>query len=78
MQKVFTLLFLLFCLSTATAQQLPFRSYTTWEGLLSNVCYFFFQDAQGYLWISTDGGLSRFDGRRFVNYEKAEGGKSIG
>lgn len=60
------------------AQQLPFRSYSTRDGLLSNVCYFFFQDKQGYLWTSTEAGLSRFDGRQFVNYEKAASGKSIG
>ena len=60
------------------AQQLPFRTYTTREGLLSNVCYFFFQDRDGYLWVSTESGLSRFDGRHFTNYEKTAAGKLLG
>ncbi len=60
------------------SQQLPFRNYTTRDGLMSNVCYFFFQDREGYLWTSTEAGLSRFDGKHFTNYDKAIDGKPIG
>lgn len=58
-------------------QQLLFRNYTTRDGLLSNVNYYFFQDSEGYLWISTESGLSRFDGKNFKNFEKTNDGQSI-
>ena len=31
------------------------------------------QDSKGYLWICTDVGVSRFDGKNFVNYGKEDG-----
>lgn len=31
------------------------------------------QDANGYLWIATNSGLSRFDGKSFVNYHEKNG-----
>ena len=32
-----------------------------------------YQDRQGYLWISTENGVFRYDGERFLNFEKNEG-----
>ena len=31
------------------------------------------QDDQGFLWVATDNGVSRFDGKRFVNYSTKNG-----
>lgn len=49
------------------------RNYTIDEGLPSNECYDVLQDKQGYIWISTDNGVSRFDGYKFENFGPKEG-----
>ncbi|MFN8349246.1 MAG: two-component regulator propeller domain-containing protein [Spirosomataceae bacterium] len=71
--------FVIFLLISALkAQQLPFRNYSLRDGLLSNTVYVFFQDRAGYLWAATDGGLSRFDGKHFTNYERTRDGIPLG
>lgn len=49
------------------------QHYTTADGLPSNYIYLATQDEDGYLWIATDNGLSRFDGRNFKNYYAKDG-----
>src|SRR5258708_9287152 len=49
------------------------RAYTVAEGLAHDHVSRIYRDSQDFLWICTDEGLSRFDGRRFVNYTIAEG-----
>jgi ligand-binding sensor domain-containing protein/signal transduction histidine kinase len=49
------------------AQTTPFTS-TIWrsqDGLPENIVQALLQDRQGYLWVGTTGGLTRFDGARF-------------
>lgn len=55
------------------AQQSPPVHYTTKEGLPSNVVYQSLEDNDGFLWLATDQGLARFDGRNFQVFAKAEG-----
>ncbi|MDQ3710686.1 MAG: histidine kinase [Acidobacteriota bacterium] len=55
------------------AQQLPFRLYTTADGLPSNETRKIYQDKRGYIWFATNEGLSRFDGYNFVNYDDRDG-----
>ena len=43
--------------------------------MASNVINTIMQDRQGYLWLGTNLGLTRFDGYRFVNFYHEEGGK---
>lgn len=50
-----------------------FDNYTTKDGLPSNSLYRVFQDCDGFIWIATDNGLSRFDGYTFVNFQTIEG-----
>ena len=57
------------CLS----QQYPFVHYTPREGLVNNRARFVFQDSKGKLYIATYGGLSVYDGSRFVNYTANNG-----
>ncbi|UGU16520.1 ATP-binding protein [Sinomicrobium kalidii] len=48
-----------------------FRWYTDSEGLPQNSIKDIFFDIHGYLWLSTESGLSRFDGRSFKNFNDA-------
>jgi len=65
---------LLFCLCISVAsQKLPFKHYTTADGLAHNNVDSIFQDKKGFLWFGTDEGLSRFDGYDFVNFHTADG-----
>ena len=54
----------------AHAQQLQAEvtHYSTDDGLCSNAVSDIIQDGNGYLWIATWNGLSRFDGFNFFNY----------
>jgi signal transduction histidine kinase/ligand-binding sensor domain-containing protein/DNA-binding response OmpR family regulator len=52
-----------------------FVPYTTEQGLISNSIRGLLEDREGYLWISTNNGISRFDpsNNRFTNYTKEDG-----
>ncbi|MDZ7291383.1 MAG: histidine kinase [candidate division KSB1 bacterium] len=50
------------------AQKLPFKNYSTKDGLVHNEARCIYQDSRGYLWIGTTEGISRFDGATFTNY----------
>lgn len=71
------LLGLLFCFpGWLSAQNNPhpaFRQYSTDNGLSSSEIYGILQDRQGYIWISSDNGISRFDGYGFRNYSVKDG-----
>jgi ligand-binding sensor domain-containing protein len=55
------------------AQTTFIKHYSTKEGLPSNNCYYTLQDRKGYIWISSDAGVSRFDGKVFENFSIDEG-----
>src|ERR1044071_2506268 len=64
----------LFGLATALhAEQLPIKTYTTAEGLVSNKISRIVRDRRGFLWFCTEDGLSRFDGYTFTNYTTQQG-----
>src|SRR5215471_8716701 len=72
---------LIFLLSVSTSY-LSFYSYsqdfkkeifTVKDGLPSSYILNVYQDDFGFLWVGTIGGLSRYDGREFINYGLAEG-----
>lgn len=50
----------------AFAQDLAYHTFSVKDGLPSNTVYELVQDRRGYLWIGTESGLFRYDGRRFV------------
>ena len=58
---------------SGSAQQFGFTQYTPKEGLAQSQVRCIAQDAEGYLWFGTLGGVSRFDGHTFVNYALQEG-----
>jgi len=63
--------------TTVGAQRLRIRAnnFTTRDGLASNVVNTAVQDGQGYIWLGTNHGLTRFDGHRFANFYVEEDGK---
>jgi len=48
-------------------------SYSTKEGLAGNMVHALRFDAKGILWIGTDKGVSRFDGKTFQNLTEKDG-----
>ncbi|MGG9960555.1 two-component regulator propeller domain-containing protein [Ferruginibacter sp. SUN106] len=45
-----------------------FTRYTTAQGLSDNIIQSITQDSRGFIWIGTNEGLSRFDGKNFKNF----------
>jgi ligand-binding sensor domain-containing protein/signal transduction histidine kinase len=62
------LITLLFSTGVATGERLPVKTYTTEDGLLRNLVRQILPDSNGYLWLVTPSGLSRFDGYEFKNF----------
>lgn len=56
----------------AHAQKIDFSFdyYSVEDGLSQSEVYCIFQDSRGLIWIGTQAGLNRFDGRNFISYEK--------
>ncbi|WP_456425625.1 two-component regulator propeller domain-containing protein [Rhodocaloribacter sp.] len=55
-------------------QRYQFEIYTIEDGLAQSQPVSIYQSRSGYLWIGTfGGGLSRFDGRTFVNFSMRDG-----
>ncbi len=50
-----------------------FQFLNSEDGLSQNHVFHIMQDAEGFMWFSTMGGLSRFDGFTFNNYYHKEG-----
>ena len=50
-----------------------FTQFTTDQGLANNNVVSVFEDKQGILWIGTNGGLSKYDGKTFQNFTKTDG-----
>jgi signal transduction histidine kinase/ligand-binding sensor domain-containing protein len=61
--------FLTFPVSANVVPSWFVRSWLSDDGLPDNTVVGVVQDAQGYLWVATQGGLARFDGVRFRDYE---------
>lgn len=58
--------------SLAHAEHLPVRIFTSADGLGSSFVNDLMRDSRNFLWFCTRGGLSRFDGARFVTYQLGE------
>lgn len=55
------------------AQTTYIEHFDVRDGLPSNTCFFSFQDSKGYIWVGTDAGVSRFDGKYFRNFSIDDG-----
>src|SRR5687767_1111193 len=67
LRGVFCILFLGIALH-AGAQFQRYRNYDVKDGLPSSEVYDVLQDSKGFLWFSTDLGVSRYDGYDFKNF----------
>jgi len=72
---IFRLFLLLLLITTVPCYgQSPYiQHFNIDNGLPSNSCNFTMQDSQGYIWIATDAGVSRFDGKLFKNFSMDDG-----
>lgn len=64
---LFTLTFLMSVLPSRLYAQFP-RLYSTQQGLIGTRINKVMIDSDDFIWVSTEKGLSRFDGQRFTNY----------
>jgi ligand-binding sensor domain-containing protein len=55
------------------AQEYSYTHYDITEGLAGSTVYALAQDKDGFLWASTETGVSRFDGTHFRNFTAADG-----
>ncbi len=55
--------------SFALKDEFEFRRISVTEGLSHNIIHGIFQDQRGFLWISTDGGVNRYDGHGFTIFQ---------
>lgn len=73
--KFITLFIILFFQITTSAysQELNLININTDMGLPSNECYRVAQDKKGYIWISTELGLVKYNSKEFVLFDKNKG-----
>lgn len=68
------LLFLAWILALpAVAQVYPFRHYGLIEGLPEENVNYIAEDHNSFIWIATQGGVCKFDGRKFYKYSTTQG-----
>lgn len=60
-------------LSTAKGQEPVFKHYNRINGLKSEYINHIFQDSKGFIWISSDKGLSRYDGKNTLHLNTDNG-----
>ena len=69
---IFCLLDFLISIACA-AQQSNYKAYTVNDGLPSNNVYRCIEDDKGFLWVATDAGIARFDGKHFQIFTTKNG-----
>ncbi|MEY3399056.1 MAG: hypothetical protein RL220_1650, partial [Bacteroidota bacterium] len=71
-KRILSILFVFMC-SHMYAQQYSFVQYNVRNGLAQSQVRCMIQDSRGYIWAGTLGGVSRFDGRHFENFDRQDG-----
>lgn len=65
-KPIYSIIIVFLTLSLRTsAQNLKFDNYTTKDGLLSDEVYKIFQDKKGYIWLFTNYGVMKYNGKKF-------------
>lgn len=70
---IFVLMLLAYHVLSAS-ENLCFDQYTTKNGICCDFILDISQDKNGFIWIATKDGVSRFDGANFRNYSQKQGG----
>ncbi|MGE5420906.1 MAG: two-component regulator propeller domain-containing protein [Chloroflexota bacterium] len=72
--KIFAWLLFFLAVTTkpALSQKYFFDNYSVKQGLREQKIYTLHQDSKDYLWLGTANGLSRFDGKNFRNFTRAD------
>ncbi|MFZ1517343.1 MAG: two-component regulator propeller domain-containing protein [Ignavibacteriaceae bacterium] len=70
---LFAFLLIYYPLLYAQPLNIRFEHITTDKGLSSNYTSYIFQDKKGFLWISTQDGINRYDGYRFKRFRHLPG-----
>src|ERR1700733_2230860 len=55
------------------SQEYSYTHYDITEGLAGTMAYCITQDTDGFIWVGTETGVSRFDGKHFTNFTVADG-----
>ncbi len=71
--SILLLVFASFVSSTAFPQEYSYTHYDITEGLAGTTAYCITQDADGFVWVGTETGVSRFDGTHFRNFTTTDG-----
>lgn len=81
MKKIFSFCLLSLCstilLFAQKRESFYIHKYTTEQGLSSNVVYQLLQDKYGFIWIGTEEGVSKFDGKKFLTFTVKKGRYSL-
>lgn len=66
-------LLLLFFYNSGEAQEYSYTHYGISDGLAGSTVYCITQDNDGFIWVGTETGVSRFDGTNFRNFTTKDG-----
>lgn len=72
LKQIITYLILFSCFNLVS-QKYNFVNWTVEDGLIQSQAAFICQDNYRQLWIATEGGISKFDGRKFTGYTVQDG-----
>jgi len=65
---------LLFLVSLqVNAQKRVMKNFNTKNGLPSNEVYFLYEDKKGFIWVCTDAGIARYNGKSFYVFNSSKG-----
>jgi hypothetical protein len=70
---VYILLLLVIVPLAVCGQEYGYTQYNSRDGLAGATIYCMVQDRDGFIWLGTEGGLSRFDGTHFKNFTREDG-----
>jgi ligand-binding sensor domain-containing protein/serine phosphatase RsbU (regulator of sigma subunit) len=70
MKKSFVILICIHLILNSYAQQFNFKNFNLAEGLPQSSVYDIFQDSKGFIWLGTQGGVSRFNGIDFNTFSQ--------